>query len=261
MPLIYQELSQPIKNQMQESVYHDLYKAEDTLWRSVSTRKMLFTFWKKYRFPSDNYKILELGPGCGATLKFFSMFGQVFGLDTSKIALKYCNKRGIANVILIGEGNNLPIKNDLFDLCIAVDVIEHIKNDSQIIKELHRVCAPDGLLLTVIPAFRFLWSERDLRLGHNKRYIKSEIRLLAEKAGFRIQKLSYINLFYFPLLWLATKIKKGRVNTDVASANKFFNAILMKLLNIETAALRIVNIPFGCSTIMVAIKDRYETPR
>ncbi|MGA9364079.1 MAG: class I SAM-dependent methyltransferase [Bacteroidota bacterium] len=239
---------------MREEIYYQMLKEDDTIWRSVATRKMLLTFWKKYRTPKNNYRVFELGPGGGATLRFFEKFGKVYGLDTSEIAVQYCRERGISNVILNG-GSTLPLKDNSFDLCLAVDVIEHIKDDQQAMNELYRVCTHGGIVLTVIPAFQFLWSDRDVRLGHYKRYTGDEIRLLAENAGFRIQKLSYINLFYLPFLWFAVKIKKGRVKTDVATLPKSFNWLLVKMLGVETILLKRMDFAIGCSTIMVALKD------
>jgi len=242
---------------MQEFIYHDLYANEDKLWRSVSTRNMLFEFWKKYRLAIPPlcqgrcYDIFELGPGAGATLQFFNKYGKVSGLDTSKLSQQYCLARGISNV-MVSNAKTFPLKSKSFDLCLAVDVIEHIESPQQAINELYRVCRPGGLVMMVIPAFQFLWSDRDVRLDHYHRYTTKEIRILVGNAGFEVLKLSYINFFYFPILWSLVKIKKGRLKTDVATVPGFLNWVLLKFLDVETSLLKRVNFPLGYSTLLVA---------
>lgn len=228
-----------------------MFKEDDTNWRSVATRNMLLQFWKKYRISKNDYRLFELGPGGGGTLSFFQQFAKVFGQDISELSVRYCRQRGIRNVILGDARKHLPWKDNSFDLCIALDVIEHIKDDQQVMNELYRVCNPGGLVLTVIPACQFLWSQRDVRLRHYKRYSTREIRELAENAGFRLLRVSYINFWYFPLLYLAVRIKKGKLKTDIAAVPRLLNWLLKKSLDMETAFMKIIDFPVGCSTISI----------
>lgn len=243
---------------MQESTYYNLFKYEDTLWRSVANRKMIKIFWIKYRKKKLKFRILDLGCGGGGTLKFFKSYGETFGLDNTFLALKLCQRRKLQKIV---QGNLilLPYKEKSFDLVSAIDVIEHIKQDWLAFKEIYRIISNKGILITIIPAFQFLWSERDIRLAHFKRYKIKEIKKLAENAGFKVLKCSYINLFYFPLLAGIVTLKRvfykiAPIKTDVATVPDVINWILEKLLNIESFVLKSINFPFGCSTILIAQK-------
>ena len=77
--------------------------------------------------------------------------------------------------IIIGTVADLP-QYQLYDSIIYVDVLEHIEND---IVELERVIKhlrPNGVLVVVVPAFQWLFSEFDVAIGHFRRYDKRSLR-------------------------------------------------------------------------------------
>jgi len=114
-------------------------------------------------------------------------------------------------------------------------------------------------VITVIPAFQFLWSERDVRLGHYRRYKVNDIKTLATNAGFQVLKCSYINLFYFPLLLSIVRFKRlfsktAMIKTDVATVPKPLNRFFTWVLDLETLLLKNMDFPLGCSTVFVGRK-------
>ena len=70
-------------------------------------------------------RILDAGCGTGINLKYLQILGDVYGLDISKEALIFSQNRGLHSLIC-GSADKLPFKNELFDLVLALDVIEHI---------------------------------------------------------------------------------------------------------------------------------------
>ena len=46
---------------------------------------------------------------------------------------------------------NLPVETSFFDLAICVDVFEHVKNESDLSKELGRIVKPGGFLFLSVP--------------------------------------------------------------------------------------------------------------
>ena len=247
-----------IEQLMLESTFQDLGKHEDTLWRSVANREMTVAFFKKYRLAQVGYRTLDVGCGAGATVKFFNSEYQAYGMDNSLVALSLSRQRGLRKIFL-GDMRNFPVKSDSFDFISAIDVIEHIDHVEKTYCELFRVCKKGGLILTIIPAFNFLWSERDERLGHQKRYTVKEIKTLTQNAGFTILKCTYINLFYFlPFLllvsWRKSFHKIPRIKTDVPVFPPLLNLVLLKLLQLETLLLKQFNFPIGVSTLCVARK-------
>jgi protein-L-isoaspartate O-methyltransferase len=77
--------------------------------------------------------------------------------------------------IMIGTVANLP-KLRLFDSIIYIDVLEHIENDVMELETVTKHLRPNGVLVVVVPAFQWLFTEFDAAIGHFKRYDKRSLR-------------------------------------------------------------------------------------
>lgn len=103
-------------------------------------------------------EILEIGPGHGRLMKTLSDAGKnVMGLEISDNLIQKLNNKGLK----VQKGNilNIPFKNDSFSAVILEEVIEHIKDQDQAMKEIKRVLKPGGHLLLTTPnkwIYRFL---------------------------------------------------------------------------------------------------------
>ena len=74
--------------------------------------------------------------------------------------------------------------------------MEHIKNDQEVISNLYNNIRNDGLLFLYVPAFQFLYSEMDKKVGHVRRYEKKLIRKV-KKSGFKIVYCNYADSIGF----------------------------------------------------------------
>ncbi len=63
--------------------------------------------------------------------------------------------------------------NEKFDCFLLMDVIEHIENPKNLIKNLYDSLNENGKILINVPAFQHLYSTFDKDVGHFKRYTKS----------------------------------------------------------------------------------------
>lgn len=86
------------------------------------------------------------------------------------------------------------LKKDL-DSIVYVNVLEHIEEDQTELTNLRGALGPNGRLLLFVPALRELYSDFDRSVGHYRRYEKNELKLLVEKAGFKIVQLRYFDFF------------------------------------------------------------------
>jgi len=145
------------------------------------------------------------------------------------------------------------LKKKKFDLIIAADVIEHIKNDKKVVNELSKNLNKNGFFLMTVPAFNFLFSKKDLDLGHYRRYNISKIKILFNK--FKVKKLSYFNFILFlPISLTILILKLIRINFIKEVENKplnIFNNTLYLIFNFEKKLLKYFNLPFGISIIGV----------
>lgn len=109
-------------------------------------------------------RILDLGCGPGNTIRRFMPVGNVYGFDYSLDALALARTKGITNVFS-GVSAALPIASGVFDCVVAVDVLEHVEDDAQLLCEIVRVLRPGGLFFFTVPAFMALWRYHDEAYG------------------------------------------------------------------------------------------------
>jgi SAM-dependent methyltransferase len=80
------------------------------------------------------------------------------------------------------------------DLILLMDVLEHVKDDSEL---LRLTCAAldhngDSLILLTVPAFPGLMSAHDRHLGHLRRYDSGTLAECAERGGLRVLESGYL---------------------------------------------------------------------
>lgn len=242
---------------MHQKEYEKLYNFEGFYWWHVGRRYILDAFLKRF-LKNRNNKILEIGCGTGGNLEVLGKFGEITGLDNSEEALSFCKKRGFDNLIL-GRAEKIDFPSEQIDLVVALDVLEHIKEDEKAMGEAWRVLKRGGYFILTVPAYQFLWSEHDEVLSHQRRYSISELSQKIEKSGFNIIKISYVISFVFPLVLgyrIFRKIfwPKSRQNTAYLMLPKFINNFFIYLLKLESFLLKYFNFPFGVSIIVIAAK-------
>ena len=103
-------------------------------------------------------KILNLGCGDGYYDPFLlKKFKNVVGLDVNKddLTIAKNNNRSKNISYFLGDGEKLSFKSSSFDAVICVDVLEHVKFDDKIIKEISRVLKNKGTLIVTVPNSQF----------------------------------------------------------------------------------------------------------
>jgi SAM-dependent methyltransferase len=60
--------------------------------------------------------------------------------------------------------------NHRYDAILYIDVLEHIEADREEIQKAARLLKPGGRLIILSPAYQFLFSPFDARIGHFRRY-------------------------------------------------------------------------------------------
>jgi ubiquinone/menaquinone biosynthesis C-methylase UbiE len=221
-------------------------------------RRSLIKILLKGRRPK---KILDVGCGTGETLSYLQTLfpkSKLFGIDTSLMAVSYSRSRGHKNVFKADAGR-LPFKSNSFDVVLFLDVLEHIKDDQKAILEAKRVLTNNGLIIITAPGLNFIWSDHDIKQGHQRRYTRRGIKELAKVGKLKISFISYFNFFLsMPIIAirLLSKIKAFKklanydrsVNYDIAHITTA-NLILKYIFIAEIACLKFVKYPIGISIV------------
>jgi SAM-dependent methyltransferase len=242
---------------MDDYFYQLRYQHDLTEWRAVIRRATLHLAWHLYGRCQGGREpcILDVGCGTGVTGLSFTREGKVFGVDSSALAVEFARRRGLQRIARsVGEG--LPFTSGQFDLITSSDVLEHIEDDRAVLCEMARVARPGGLLVIVVPAFPSLWSNRDERLQHKRRYRIEELRAKVACAGFKVLRASYCDSFLFPPLWLLVKTRlltgdEPRMRMDVAPTTPL-DPLWLTLARIERSLIRRHDLPLGASALCIA---------
>ena len=238
----------------------EFYKRQDeeneNHWWFEGKKNIIFSILKK-NTNRNNLKILDFGCGVGINTKMLSNFGNVTCFDQSTEAIKYLKKK-FNNSEKISIVDSLDNCNGLFDLIIASEVLEHIEDDEKEIKKLHKLLKPDGLFLATVPAYQFLFSIKDTKLQHKRRYNLSNFKSLVSPPFYTI-KLSYYNFFLFLPITLGIifyKLSKiDFIDRVEKKPNKLLNYLFYKIFVFESFFLNKINYPFGISIIFLGKKN------
>jgi len=87
------------------------------------------------------------------------------------------------------------ISSRRFDTIVAVNVIEHIRDDVGLVNRLSALLNPGGKLVVYVPACPFAYGTLDRALGHHRRYTTASLAKLLADAGLAPISPSYVNLF------------------------------------------------------------------
>jgi len=154
-------------------------------------------------------RILDVGCGTGATLiDFKKMFGrsvEVYGVEVVALQVDLAKQKikenGVWAEVQYYDGEHLLFDNEYFDAIYTSDVLGHVQNVSNWLRELNRVLKPGGALAMFAESklgrqayVRNYLMKRGLNVDphaefHISLYSKKELQNLLADAGFVIKKM------------------------------------------------------------------------
>ncbi|NIM46919.1 MAG: methyltransferase domain-containing protein [Candidatus Aenigmarchaeota archaeon] len=183
---------------------------------------------------NDNPKILDLGCSDGEFTKEISkvlMSNRCFGIETVRKAASAARKKGI-KVKISNLNDKFPYPKGFFDVVCANQVLEHLWNTHNFLKETNRVLKMGGYAVISVPnlssfhsIFLILTGQQTTTLhlidrhvgnllrgervvkpnawkqgeqGHIKAFNVPALKDLAHIYGFEVEKLSGFGIYFLP---------------------------------------------------------------
>jgi SAM-dependent methyltransferase len=231
------------------------HRAEDRHWWYRGRRTVLDRVVEDLRVPA-RARILDAGCGSGRNMVELARHGTVTGIELSQTSVSLAREREAGEVV---EGSvlDMPFEADSFDLAASLDVIEHLEDDLQALRELRRVVAPGGTLLVTVPAYQWLWSGHDEINHHHRRYTRRSLQSAGEQAGWQQVRTTYFNSLLLPAAILLRVLDRFSRKTTESSLDLWvppepLNWLLERPLTFEAALIaRGGRIPAGLSLLAV----------
>jgi SAM-dependent methyltransferase len=231
------------------------HRAEDRHWWYRGRRTVIARVLDGLALP-EPARILDAGCGSGRNMVDLARRGAVTGVELSPTSAGLARGRDCGEVV---EGSvlEMPFADGSFDLAVSLDVVEHLDDDLQALRELRRVVATGGALVVTVPAYQWLWSGHDVINHHHRRYTRGSLQRVAEQAGWRQERTTYFNALLLPvaiLLRILDRISSRPTESslDLWVPPEPFNRLLERPLSMEAAAIgRGGRIPAGLSLLSV----------
>lgn len=131
------------------------YNRVDDFWWSTKNNPLQqmnpvrFSYFSKAIGELKGLKILDLGCGGGLLAEEFAKKdANITGIDIAENAVKVAINHASINKLkidyVVGSAENIPMGNNVFDVVVCADCLEHVNNLEKVISETSRVLKPGG---------------------------------------------------------------------------------------------------------------------
>ena len=194
----------------------DLFKTLNT----ISTFNC-YTSWIHQNIrPYLSGNVLDIGSGIGDVAKHYLedpgvsrvILSDGFDEMLSVLEQKFIQDRRVEVLRMnISDTANIPAQlKKFFDSITCINVIEHIEDDVQALKNMRDLLNERGNLVVMVPAIPAIYGTLDSLVGHYRRYTRRTFRDTALKAGFVVKRQFYMNMPGIVSWFIAGRILKRR---------------------------------------------------
>jgi SAM-dependent methyltransferase len=122
--------------------------------------------------------LMDFGCGTKPYQSFFSKVSNYVGVDYKIEGREEYQKA----VDVFYDGKTIPFENNSFDSILCTEVLEHVFNINELLREFNRVLKTNGTALITTP---FMWEEHEMPYDF-ARYTTPALKSLYSKNGFEI---------------------------------------------------------------------------
>ncbi len=137
------------------------------------------------------------------------------------------------------------------DSALCLNVLEHVEDDVQAMRNLYKKVRVGGTLAALVPAYPRLFNKMDVAVGHHRRYRRDEFEERLETAGWTIERVFRFNAFGIPGWFVAGSILKR--STPGRDLTRLFDTLVPAFSLLERNLIRGV---VGLSIVAVCRRKR-----
>ncbi len=236
--------------------FANLYEWEKNNFWFESRNARIIHLAKTYL--KEPFHFLEIGCGTGYVIEGLHQTfkkSTFVGSEYYSEGLEFAQKRNSFLKFIQMDARNIPFNSE-FDCIGAFDVIEHIEEDLDVLRQIHKALKSNGYVIITVPQHKFLWSHVDEIAYHKRRYTKYELMEKMKLTGFKVLNINSFTSLLFPLMYVSRLLQKKNANPESEFLiSSFTNNILKIILRLEFWLVKIgIKFPFGGSLILIGTK-------
>jgi ubiquinone/menaquinone biosynthesis C-methylase UbiE len=157
--------------------------------------------------------IIDLGCSTGYLLEDLERAypdATLIGVDLVAAGLEKAHSAVPAARLLQSDVCQLPLADASADAIVSANLLEHVPDDVQALREAARVVRPGGRVSLIVPAGPSTYDYYDRFLGHERRYARHELADKCREAGLEPISDRYIAASLYPAFWLVKQRNRRR---------------------------------------------------
>lgn len=215
---------------------------------------------------SNLYSMIDLGGGVGGWVNYLSKHLENY-ISTLALADSSLKALNLAESVISSETSRFQVDlmklqmKEEWDVAFLLDVIEHLPDDIEAMKQTAEALKPGGYLFVTTPAFQEFWSYNDDMANHIRRYNQNDYVNLAKESGLKLCDARYF-MFYLSPLYIISRLikniekmtleeKKALVINQHKIPPKMINDLLTMIFSLETPIGHWLKFPWGTSILGV----------
>jgi SAM-dependent methyltransferase len=193
---------------------------------------------------------LEVGSGHGHYAATWQQLGQRVTASEGSPARAEVLRARLAPAGIPVRVLHAPVtETGQFSAVVAYNVLEHIPDDAGALRSFAGLVRDGGRIVLIVPAFEAAMSAFDRAIGHQRRYTVASLRAALAAAGWRVERIHYVNWLGL-LAWIVMmKWLKGRPQAGLLL--RLWDALVIPAVRLTE---RLGAPPFGQSVFAVAVK-------
>src|SRR5262245_425194 len=132
--------------------YAEASQKPETIVRFRAMRDAVLRLRRDYDLSTEQLEVVDVGCGAGTQSMVWAELGHgVHGLDVNQPLLKLARERATAGKMVIdfrlGSSTEMPWANETMDVCLLLELLEHVTDWQGCVRECSRILRRNGILV------------------------------------------------------------------------------------------------------------------